>query len=90
MNGRQRITLISGATLLAGLVIAWLAMGAQVFTKSQVPVRQIDTLLGLETIVWKDTFLLGLDLAGPAALVLLAVIGVLFRLFRARSPRIPS
>lgn len=90
MTGKQRITLISGATLLAALAITWFAMGAQVFTKTQVPVTQIDELLGLETIVWKDTFLLGLDLAGPAALVLLAVTGLLFRLFRARSPRVPS
>ncbi len=82
MNTRQKVSLWSGILLAAASLALWGATGFSLFTRQQIPVRQTDDLLGTTYIVWKDVFMVGLDLALPiavAALVLGAGIAYLLR-----------
>ena len=68
--------------LVIGVGVKWVADGAEVFTKNKKQVTQVDPMFGTETVTWKEGFWLGLDMAGPAMLVLLGVGG--FGLYRMR------
>lgn len=68
--------------LVIGLGVRWVMDGSQVFTKNKQQVITQDPLFGTETVTWEEGFWLGLDIAGPAALVLLGV-GA-FGIYRAR------
>ena len=51
----------------------WVSDGSQVFTKDKVQVVVRDEMFGTESTEWKEEFLMGLDLAGPAGGALLAL-----------------
>lgn len=62
--------------LVLGIGGKWIADGAQIFSKDKQQVVVVDEMFGTESTEWKDGFWLGLDIAGPTMVVLLAV-GVL-------------
>jgi len=66
--------------LVVGIGAKWVADGAQVFSKDKQQIVVVDEMFGTESTEWKDGFWLGLDMAGPAMGVLIAV-GV-FGLYR--------
>lgn len=66
--------------LVVGIGAKWVADGAQVFSKDKQQIVVVDEMFGTESTEWKEGFWLGLDMAGPAMGVLIAV-GV-FGLYR--------
>jgi hypothetical protein len=91
MNRPQRLILVIASALMLAMLGAWGAMGFQIFTKTEIPVQETDELLGLTTVVWKKTFLLGLDYTVPALLVLALLAGILLYVLRTHTgTRTPS
>lgn len=55
--------------LVAGAVIFWVVAGAnRGWTKTQVPVRTVDAVTGLEGVQWQARFVPGVDFLGAALL----------------------
>ncbi len=67
MNLKQRIIL--GVTLgfILGCMGLWAVTGFGILTKTKVPVETVDPLFGTRRIEWRNTFVFGLDYAGPVA-----------------------
>lgn len=65
--------LILGISLvvLAVSVGLWLADGSMIFTKTARQVSVVDPLFGTEGIEWEEGLWLGLDVAGPVAVICL-------------------
>lgn len=59
--------------LVIGVGTKWAIDGTQIFTKNKQQVVVVDDLFGTESIEWEEGFWLGLDRAGPIAVVLIAV-----------------
>jgi len=68
--------------LTLGVVGYWLASGAHVWTKTEVPVQVEDELFGTTTTEWKKEFHPGLEYVGPISAVLLIGAGILFWMSR--------
>ena len=58
--------------LALGVGTKWVVDGAQIFTQNKQQVVIVDDLFGTESVAWKEGFWLGLDRAGPAAVILIA------------------
>lgn len=84
LNTAQHRTLAATAALLLGDLALWGATGFHLLTKQQLPVEMTDDLLGTSYIVWKDVSMVGLDIAGPAAAVIVTLGLVLLRVLRTR------
>lgn len=76
-----KIISIVAFVLVVGIGIRWVMDGAQVFTKDKEQTVVRDEMFGTESVEWKEGFWLGLDMAVPAALVLVGI-GV-FGMYRA-------
>ena len=63
----------------AALACWWLVGGAHVFTKTAQQVVVGDELFQTEGILWEEGLWIGLDVAGPGILILVAVGVVLWR-----------
>lgn len=84
MNLYQRIIL--GVCLgfsLASLAL-WGITGFDLLTKTKIPVEVIDPLFGTKSIEWQESFVFGLDLAGPIALVAILLGAILLYLVRTK------
>lgn len=68
-----------------GIVGYWLARGAHVWTKTEVPVQVEDELFGTTTTTWKKEFHPGLEYVGPISVALLLGAGILFWMSRRES-----
>jgi len=65
----KRVLRILATVLAVALLIFWLAKGPNTgWTKTQVQVKTVDEVTGLEDIKWKDEFLPGVDFVGGALL----------------------
>jgi hypothetical protein len=65
----KKILRIIAAMLVAGGVLFWAAAGAnRGWTKTQVPIKTVDAVTGLEGIQWQDKFVPGVDFLGVALL----------------------
>ena len=71
--------------LVLGVGARWAIDGVQIFTKDKQQVVVVDDLFGTESIEWEEGFWLGLDRAGPAMVILIAV-GI-FGLYKIRRRR---
>jgi hypothetical protein len=85
LNRNQQYTLVAAAALLLGDLALWGATGFNLLTRQQVPVAMTDELLGTSYIVWRNVFIVGLDIAGPAAAGIAALGALLLRVFRPRT-----
>lgn len=85
MNSKQKMVLIGAGIVVVIVLALWIGTGAEVFTKQQVPVEHVDAMFGTTTIVWKDVFVFGLDIAAIAAAVALVVGGMFLYAVRTRS-----
>lgn len=74
--GQKIISYVTAGFVLAS-ISTWAATGFQLLTKTKIPVRVEDELFGTSSIEWKQTFILGLDIAGSTAVIAL-MLGVLF------------
>lgn len=70
-----RILSIGVAVLVVAILATWAAHGFQVYTKTSQPVTVTDELFGTTSVTWEPGFWLGIDYAGPAIAVLLALLG---------------
>lgn len=78
---RKLLRILATAAALVA-VGAWLATGAsRGWTKTSVPVKQLDTVTGIEGVTYEKRFVPGLDFLG-GALVASAFLGGLSFLFR--------
>ena len=59
--------------LAIGIGAKWMIDGTHIFTKNKQQVVVVDEMFGTESVEWKEGLWLGLDIAGPAAGVLIAV-----------------
>ena len=59
--------------LAIGVGTRWVMDGAQIFTKNKQQIVIVDDLFGTESVTWEEGFWLGLDRAGPASVILIAV-----------------
>ena len=84
LNRYQRITFTGAAAVLAASAAVWIATGAHIFTKQQIPVQRYDELLGSTYTEWQDVFTVGLDIAVPIALGTLVLASLLAWLFRTK------
>lgn len=84
MNLKQRIVL--GVTLgfIIGSLALWGITGFRIFTRTRVPVEVTDPLFGSRQIEWRNSFVFGLDYAGPVAAAGMVAGGVLLFALRAR------
>lgn len=69
-----RVFSIAIAVLIAAILVTWAAHGFQVYTKTSQPVTTTDELFGTTSVTWEPGFWLGIDYAGPAIGVLVALI----------------
>jgi hypothetical protein len=73
-----------------GCFVLWLAAGAnRGWTKTSVPVKQLDAVTGLEAVTYERRFVPGVDLLGAGLLAAAALIGLSF-LIRSQSTRTPN
>ena len=84
-NSRQKITLAIALFLLAVDIALWGATGWNLLTRQQIPVQQVDELLGTTYVEWQSVFIVGLDIAGPAALAVLLLAAILLVVFKPRA-----
>jgi hypothetical protein len=82
---RQKITFATALLLLATDVALWGATGWNFLTRQQIPVQRVDELLGTTYVEWQSVFMVGLDIAGPAALAVLLLAATLLFAFRPRT-----
>jgi len=65
----KRLLQIVALLVALGTISLWAAKGAnRGWTKTQVPVKTVDEVTGLEGIQWKDEFVPGVDILGGALL----------------------
>jgi hypothetical protein len=65
----KKVLRLMAAMLVAGSVIFWAAAGANCgWTKTQVPIKTLDTVTGLEGVQWQAKFVPGVDFLGAALL----------------------
>jgi hypothetical protein len=78
----RRLLRILAATAALVAVALWLASGAsRGWTKTSVPVKQLDAVTGIEAVTYEKRFVPGVDFLGGALLVAVALAGLSF-LFR--------
>lgn len=88
MNTKQRWTLAGAGLAIATALAFWAATGFHIFTKQQIAITEVDEFLGTETIVWKDVFIVGLDIAGTVIAAAVVLGGLLYWSFRTRVARV--
>jgi hypothetical protein len=80
--GTKKMIAVVLLVLALGILGYWAAEGANIYSQTQVPVEVEvkDEVFGTTTksIEWRDEYRPGLEVAGPAAGVLLLAAGVLF------------
>lgn len=70
---------ILAAILVVGALAFWLAAGGnRGWTKTQVPIKTLDTVTGLEEVQWQHKFVPGVDFLGAAMLGAGALTGISF------------
>lgn len=87
MNTRQRWTFATVGLIVATSFVLWAATGFNIYTKQQIPIEEVDDLLGVKVIVWKDVFMVGLDIAGTVALAALVIGAIVYVALRTRVPK---
>lgn len=75
-NKNQRRTILIGLLIIAAAVIAWLAFGAEIFTKTQVMIEKKDELFGTTYKEFEDKFVLGLDYTGAFSFAVLVITSI--------------
>jgi len=75
----KKILRIMAAILLVGAVAFWVVAGAnRGWTKTQVPIKTVDTVTGLEGVQWQHKFVPGMDFLGAALLGAAVLTGISF------------
>lgn len=88
MNRKQKAVVISVLGIIVFSFILWMALGGEIFTKTQVLVEQKDELFGWTEKKWVDKFIWGLDLSGLiSAVSLIAGVVLIFFLRTKKSER---
>ncbi len=82
MNKKQRIIIFICSVLIVIPVIIWISDGCKIFTQTKVLVEKKDELFGTTYHIWKDQFILGLDLTGLISAIIIVTGTVLFFIFK--------
>ena len=82
MNKNQKLILIVSFLVIAAILIYWQTQGGEIFTKTQIQIEKVDELFNTTYKEWEDKFILGLDYAGTASLIVAFISGILIYLFR--------
>ena len=84
----KRSLRLIAALLMAGAVVFWAAAGAnRGWTKTQIPIKTMDPVTGLEGIQWQAKFVPGVDFLGAALLESGILAAISF--FTSRKPKQP-
>lgn len=82
MNKNQKIIIVVTLLIIAVILIYWQTQGGDILTKTKVQVERVDELFNTTYLEWEDRFVLGLDYAGAASVVIAVISGILIFLFR--------
>jgi hypothetical protein len=73
----RRILRVTSAIMALCAAVLWLALGAnRAWTKTEVPIKTLDAVTGIEGIVYKPRFVPGLDFLAVALVGAAMILGV--------------
>ena len=84
LNSKQKGTLAAAFLLLLTDIGLWIGTGSHVYTKQQIQQQVYDEFLGTTYVVWEDVFMIGLDIAVPVAVFVIATSALLLWFFRTK------